>query len=128
MTDEEDNTRHHNVITANAPVATLAPPQTKTSTGSKLLPSIFAGRRPSLTPSVSSDREDMATSGQTTPRPGDATGDKKRPKFKRSASKQSSYTMGTQKDVLGIVMIEIQQAEDLPKIPNSKLSSISLLT
>ena len=44
-----------------------------------------------------------------------------RPLFKRTSSMPASYNLGTQNDVLGIVMIEIENATDLPKLPNSAL-------
>lgn len=44
-----------------------------------------------------------------------------RPRFKRGSSKPASYNLGTHNDVLGIVMIEIEGATDLPKLPNSAL-------
>jgi hypothetical protein len=44
-----------------------------------------------------------------------------RPRFKRGSSKPVSYNLGTHNDVLGIVMIEIEGATDLPKLPNSAL-------
>ncbi|EJD45982.1 hypothetical protein AURDEDRAFT_113883 [Auricularia subglabra TFB-10046 SS5] len=44
---------------------------------------------------------------------------KKRPKFQRAwGSKQSGYSFSQQQDVVGIVMLEIQGAEDLPRLKN----------
>jgi len=47
---------------------------------------------------------------------------KKRPKFQRgwSTNKKAEYSLLQQQDVVGIVMLEIQGAEDLPKIRNSE--------
>jgi phosphatidylserine decarboxylase len=46
------------------------------------------------------------------------TSKKRRPKFKRS--KASEYNFATNSDILGIVMLEIISAENLPRLKNSK--------
>lgn len=42
----------------------------------------------------------------------------KRPKLRGWSTKRSDYSLGQQQDVVGIVMLEIQGAEDLPKLRN----------
>jgi phosphatidylserine decarboxylase len=70
-------------------------------------------------------------SGTSTPmlKPGSLPGEKQsskkmRPKFKRS--KASEYNFVTNNDILGIVMLEIIGAENLPRVKNSKYSFYSL--
>ena len=43
-----------------------------------------------------------------------------RPKFNRGRNRKSDYELSADSDVVGIVMLEIDKAEDLPKVKNSE--------
>lgn len=96
-------------------------------------------RRPTFTPRSSSLGLSLGTSSSSSgptlsasePPSGTATptkgippslaspgGKKRRPKFKRS--KASEYNFATNSDILGIVMLEIAGAENLPRLKNSE--------
>jgi phosphatidylserine decarboxylase len=110
------------------PIVVAPAPETPTKPG--FLPRLFSGtRRPGLTPSQSYDDSAQPSSAPTSrpaSRSGAATPSKgKRPKFKRSrGEKGSAYNFGAEKDVIGIIMLEINKAEDLPKLKNSEFLSI----
>ncbi|KZV90616.1 hypothetical protein EXIGLDRAFT_710770 [Exidia glandulosa HHB12029] len=60
-----------------------------------------------------------AAAAVVTPTGAQAGAKTKRPKFQRAwTSKRSDYSFGQQQDVVGIVMLEIKAAEDLPKLRN----------
>ncbi len=59
-----------------------------------------------LTPSA-------ATSGATTP-----GGRPRRPTFRKGKHKMTDYNFNNEKDILGIVILEVQGAEDLPRLKN----------
>jgi hypothetical protein len=101
---------------------------------SKFIPSFLSNRRPSQV-SINTENASGTLVAPTTPdgmlapgrlvpsRTASSSSTKSgRPRFKRGSSKPTSYNLGAHKDVLGIVMIEIEGATDLPKLPNSALS------
>ncbi len=111
----------------------VAPPQApvpapSTPSSFKLAPFKKAIKRPSFTSRASSTSTTTTTdtssttpaSGTTTPTPDK----KKRPKFKRGRREKSSeYNFDTSNDMLGIVLLEIVGAENLPKLKNRSYSS-----
>jgi len=65
-----------------------------------------------MSPAVSSDTV-VSVSGSSTR--------KKKPKFKKlRGKKKADYNFSAQNDILGIVMLEIKGAEDLPRVKNSQ--------
>ncbi|PVF95541.1 hypothetical protein CPB86DRAFT_863907 [Serendipita vermifera] len=105
------------------PIIVAPAPELPTKPG--FLPRLFSGtRRPNLTPAQSYDDSTAQSSSAPTSRPASRSGATtpskgKRPKFKRArGEKGSAYNFGAEKDVLGIVMLEINKAEDLPKLKN----------
>jgi phosphatidylserine decarboxylase len=122
ISESEDTTP-----TQTVPPIIVAPvPEPASRSG--ILPRLFsASRRPASTPSLSTD--DSAT---PSPRPasrGDTStpSNSKRPKFGRSRTgKESAYNFGGEKDVLGIVLLEVNRAEDLPKLKNSGFPTTEL--
>lgn len=101
-------------ILAPAPSQSLKPPTTS----------------PGFLPKVLSPGPRSATAGKEyfeggqsseSSRPASRTG-KKRPSFKKEFD--SNYQISSNNDIVGIVMLEIQGAEDLPKLKNSKPGSI----
>lgn len=123
-------------------------PASGTSTGSTPISSTPGSRKntqppPIITPSASQSLKPPSTSpaflpkvlspgprsaasgkdyfeGAQTPegsRPTSRTG-KKRPSFKKQFD--SNFNFSSNNDIVGIVMLEIQGAEDLPKLKNSK--------
>lgn len=125
---------------------TSTPPSVKTPTPSrpgtfKNIPRIFPRRsnsaRPQLespktpsaspsraspphspSPAVSSPGTGTATPTLASPRPGVSS----RAKFRKSwgGSKKTDYNFSAANDILGIVMLEIQSAVDLPRLKNSE--------
>jgi len=98
MTDEEteDEVETEQPSAAEA-IAALAPSNDDSTQGATSAPS----SRPS-------SRNDTSTPSKT-----------RRPKFGRSRTgKESAYNFGGEKDVLGIVLLEVNKAEDLPKLKN----------
>jgi phosphatidylserine decarboxylase len=89
------------------------------------LPRLFsASRRPSSMTLPSTD--DSTTLGSRPASRGDTStpSKQKRPKFGRSRTrKEGAYNFGGEKDVLGIVLLEINKAEDLPKLKNREFSN-----
>lgn len=94
---------------ASPEVADLPTPVQRTPRSAKF-PKMFP-RRPTMTPAVSS--ETMVSASGTSTR-------SKKPKFKKlRGKKKADYNFSTQNDILGIVMLEIKSAEDLPRVKNS---------
>ncbi|CAG7849378.1 Phosphatidylserine decarboxylase proenzyme 3 {ECO:0000303/PubMed:19286980} {ECO:0000255/HAMAP-Rule:MF_03209}; Contains: RecName: Full=Phosphatidylserine decarboxylase 3 beta chain {ECO:0000305}; Contains: RecName: Full=Phosphatidylserine decarboxylase 3 alpha chain {ECO:0000305} [Serendipita indica DSM 11827] len=83
-----------------------------------LLPRLFStSSRRGLTQPQQPAEESTSTSAPSS-RPS-TPGKSKRPKFRRGRSdKGSTYNFGGEKDVLGIVLLEVNKAEDLPKLKN----------
>ncbi|KAG8837523.1 hypothetical protein FRB91_008079, partial [Serendipita sp. 411] len=77
-------------------------------------------RQKEAVPLVVPSTEDNTTSATSAPSSRPSTpGKAKRPRFKRgSGDKGSTYNFGAEKDVLGIVLLEVNKAEDLPKLKN----------
>lgn len=103
-------------------------PVPEPATRPRILPRLFSSsRRSALTPSQSNDDSAQGASSAPSSRPasrGDNSTSSKsrRPKFGRSRTgKESAYNFGGEKDVIGIVLLEVNKAEDLPKLKNSKL-------
>ena len=128
-------------ILAPSPIAGLPPtvvapvPVSKTSLGAKI-PRVFK-KRPSLPTAPSTDSGvSSAPSATGTPSPAPSSLSRpstpgtpsavpptsaKRSKFKRKwASRNKDYNLNAAHDILGIVMLEIKGATDLPKLKNSK--------
>ncbi|KAG9034805.1 hypothetical protein FS842_003775, partial [Serendipita sp. 407] len=105
---------------AAATLPTIVAPAPQPSTSKPgLLPRLFSSSsRRGLTSSQST--EDNTTSATSAPSSRPSTpGKAKRPRFKRgSGDKGSTYNFGAEKDVLGIVLLEVNKAEDLPKLKN----------
>jgi phosphatidylserine decarboxylase len=92
-------------------------------------PSVEAKASPPTTPGA----ESFATLSPHTPTPTMATqqrsaslspeptGVKKRPFKKKWSSKKPDYNFSAENDIVGIVMLEIRGASDLPKLKNSAL-------
>ncbi|KAG8879321.1 hypothetical protein FRB98_005717 [Tulasnella sp. 332] len=92
---------------------TPAPVKPSHSSSGGLLPRIIAPIRPSLSPRLSSGD---VLPGSDTSRPPSRT-KKIRPNFKRTFN--SDYNFATNmNDTVGIVMLEVNRAEDLPKLKN----------
>jgi phosphatidylserine decarboxylase len=56
--------------------------------------------------------------GTTTPAVSSAPSSAKKSKFKKWKKSTDGYSLNSGNDILGIVMLEIQGAEDLPKLKN----------
>jgi len=107
---------------APLPPTIVAPTPQQAPSRPGILPRLFSGpRRSASTPSQSQDDSTQASNGsRPASRVGAETPKSKRPKFKRNKdTKGSTYNFGTEKDVLGIVLLEINKAEDLPRLKNS---------
>jgi phosphatidylserine decarboxylase len=116
---------------ARTPVVAPSPVTSKPSSPAFNLPKIFPTKRPSLNTHSSSDQVVTPGSGASTPatigssisRPSSASGKpSKKAKFRKSwgPQKKADYNFNAAlNDVLGIVMLEIQGASDLPKLKNS---------
>jgi phosphatidylserine decarboxylase len=98
------------------------PPSKPPSPGFKVLPKLL--RRPTanvidsatpLTPPPMGERTTSSASVSTTSAP---QGKKKR--IRSWAPKPGEYDFNASQDVVGIVMLEVKNAEDLPKLKNSK--------
>jgi phosphatidylserine decarboxylase len=125
------------VVTEALPVSSTVLPVAKIPTASKPpspsfnLARIFPTKRTTLTPSTSdSSTTTSPPSGASTPsqsatsitRPSSAAGKlSKKAKFRKSwgPQKKQDFDLNAGNDVLGIVMVEIQGATDLPKLKNS---------
>jgi phosphatidylserine decarboxylase len=112
---------------APVPPTIVAPAPQQAPSRPGILPRLFSSsRRPGLTPSQSHDDSTPTTGSRPASRSGAETPKAKRPKFKRGrGTKDSTYNFGAEKDVLGIVLFEVNKAEDLPKFKNS-MSSFDL--
>lgn len=107
---------------APVPPTIVAPAPQQAPSGRGILPRLFSSaRRPGLTPSQSYDSSTQVEgSSRPASRSGAETPKSKRPRFKRGRGpKGSTYNFGAEKDVLGIVLLEVNKAEDLPKLKNS---------
>lgn len=109
------------------PSIIVAPaPQPSQPSRPGILPRLFSGSRKSgltLTQPNDDTSATLSTSAPASqPSSRSATPSKmKRPKFKRGrGEKGGAYNFGADKDVVGIVLLEVNKAEDLPKLKNSK--------
>ena len=103
---------------------TVATPQPVKKTGK--IPRVFK-KRPSLTPASTTSTTLSGGSASVPPSPGSrpltpaTPTSAKRPKFpKKWSNRNRDFNFNAANDVLGIVMLEIQGATDLPKIKNSQ--------
>ena len=106
------------VVIKASEVAAPIPEPSPTRAG--LLPRLFSSSsRRGLTQPQSAEETPLSSAPSS--RPG-TPGRMKRPKFKRgTGEKGSTYNFGGEKDILGIVLLEVNKAEDLPKLKNSTL-------
>jgi phosphatidylserine decarboxylase len=58
------------------------------------------------------------TPGTVTPGAITPGGRRRRPIFRKHKSRGTHYNFSNENDILGIVMLEVQGAEDLPKLRN----------
>jgi phosphatidylserine decarboxylase len=129
-------TDHHPPIAS--PVAMT--PSTPTALGAAKTPISLKPPSPSgLIPKIFPKRSSSASGGESTSAPGGAvsspasgvaapppsssssmstTGKKKR--FRHWSSKKADYNFSADNDILGIVILEVQGATDLPRLSNSK--------
>jgi phosphatidylserine decarboxylase len=97
-----------------------------------ILPRLFSASRRQSSTTLPSNDDSTTLSSRSRSRPasrGDTStpSKPKRPRFSRSRTrKQGAYNFGGEKDVLGIVLLEVNKAEDLPKLKNSEFSKTEL--
>ena len=83
------------------------------------------GSTPAVPASAQSVTVVGSSSGVTTPTTSSAPTPLKKGKFKKTWRKKGGYSLNSENDILGIVMLEIKGAQDLPKLKNSKCSQFS---
>lgn len=123
------STDPHPKLTVEPPPTTLSVPKALKSPRFPKFPRMLPSRQNSLDSTQSSTSGTLpASSASTTSMPASANTKKK---FRRSwvqTRKKSDYNFDPGNDILGIVLLEIKGAEDLPKLKNSMLRSIMMLT
>jgi phosphatidylserine decarboxylase len=75
----------------------------------------------SFSPNTPTPTHPRSSSGSSTPPIAPASAKKKNFKRKWAARKKADYNLSASNDILGIVMLEIQGASDLPRLKNSQL-------
>lgn len=104
---------HHPYLTTT-PSSASAPLPTSPSSFSPLTPT---GGLSSSEPTSGTTTPALKSASLPLPPTSPSIGKKRRPKFKRS--KASEYNFASNNDILGIVMLEIVGAENLPRLKNS---------
>lgn len=113
-----------------SPSGRLTPSQSEAQERSKLHRPLSSSFIPKFHRRQSSTPTDASTTPDTTSVPsGSSAGSEtafkgKRKKFKASwSAKKAEYNLSAGNDILGIVMLEVVSAEDLPKLKNRESSS-----